>query len=215
MTRALSRVPTVEVELDAGTGLLLADDLEPVAEPPPWVALLPALDPTMMGWQGRDWYLGGHRPALFDRSGNAGPSAWADGRVVGGWAQRRDGEVVVRLLEDVGRERTAALTEAAERLGRVAGSGSGHPPVPDSPRTGAVGLIPAADAGRRPASSAGARRRPAALGQAGRKAPSSQGRGVTWTTGMGWLMPLMARLEAGRTSAASGSRKPSSSCTST
>ena len=55
-----------------------------------------------MGWTTRDWYLGPHRPALFDRNGNAGPTIWADGRVVGGWGQRPDGEVVTRLLEDVG-----------------------------------------------------------------------------------------------------------------
>ena len=51
-----------------------ADDLEPVVAPKPWVALLPALDPTVMGWQARDWYLGPHAAALFDRSGNAGPT---------------------------------------------------------------------------------------------------------------------------------------------
>lgn len=82
----------------------------------PWVALLPALDPTVMGWTGRDWYLGGHGPALFDRSGNAGPTVWANGRIVGGWAQREDGEVVHRLLGDVGTEATAAVATEAARL---------------------------------------------------------------------------------------------------
>ena len=61
----------------------------PVRSPEPWVALLPALDPTTMGWQGAGWYLGDHGRALFDRNGNAGPTVWVDGRVVGGWAQRR------------------------------------------------------------------------------------------------------------------------------
>ena len=28
--------------------------------------------PTTMGWKERDWYLGAHGPALFDRNGNAG-----------------------------------------------------------------------------------------------------------------------------------------------
>ena len=70
--------------------------------PEPWVALLPALDPTIMGWVSRDWYLGPHGPTLFDRSGNPGPTVWVDGRVVGGWAQRAsDGRVVHRLLEKV------------------------------------------------------------------------------------------------------------------
>jgi hypothetical protein len=87
-----------------------------VAPAPPWVALLPALDPTTMGWAGRDFYLGRHRPVLFDRNGNAGPTIWCDGRVVGGWAQRRAGEVVLRLLEDVGGEAAAAIEAEAARL---------------------------------------------------------------------------------------------------
>ena len=41
----------------------------------------------------------------------AGPTIWLDGRVVGGWIQRRDGEIAYRLLEDVGRA-AAALIEA-------------------------------------------------------------------------------------------------------
>ena len=42
----------------------------------------------MMGWKERDWYLGPHATRLFDRNGNAGPTVWSDGRVVGGWGQR-------------------------------------------------------------------------------------------------------------------------------
>ncbi|NNH72081.1 winged helix DNA-binding domain-containing protein [Nocardia uniformis] len=100
--KALRHLDTVEVDLDGVTGLVLADDVDPVPTPEPWAALLPALDPTPMGWQSRDWYLGPHAPALFDRNGNIGPSVWWDGRIVGGWAQRSDGEIAWRLLEDVG-----------------------------------------------------------------------------------------------------------------
>ncbi|MDQ4125852.1 MAG: winged helix DNA-binding domain-containing protein, partial [Actinomycetota bacterium] len=57
-----------------------------------------------------------HRAALFDRNGNAGPTVWWDGRVVGGWAQHPGGEVVVRLLEDTGVEAAAAVAEEAARL---------------------------------------------------------------------------------------------------
>lgn len=114
--RALAGLRPAEVDLDGQTGLVLADDLEPVPAPEPWVRLLPALDPTTMGWAGRDWYLGEHRAALFDRNGNAGPTVWADGRVVGGWAQLAGGDVVFRLLEDVGAETTAAVRAEAERL---------------------------------------------------------------------------------------------------
>jgi hypothetical protein len=114
--RALAAAGAVEVDLDGVPGLALAGDLEPPAAAEPWVALLPALDPTVMGWSGRDWYLGDHGPALFDRNGNAGPTVWWDGRVVGGWASRRDGEIAVRLLEDVGADATAAVEAAAGRL---------------------------------------------------------------------------------------------------
>ncbi|MEW2504394.1 winged helix DNA-binding domain-containing protein [Amycolatopsis sp. NPDC047767] len=114
--QALAAVAPAEVDLDGEPGVVLADDLDPVPEPAPWVALLPALDPTPMGWSTRDWYLGPHRPALFDRSGNIGPTAWCDGRVVGAWAQRPTGEVALRLLEDVGADRAAALEAEAARL---------------------------------------------------------------------------------------------------
>jgi hypothetical protein len=114
--KALAAVGPAEVDLDGMPGVALAHDLAPVASPKPWVALLPSLDPTVMGWTERDWYLGAHRAALFDRSGNAGPTVWSDGRVVGGWSQRADGEITFRLLEDVGREAKASVERQAARL---------------------------------------------------------------------------------------------------
>jgi hypothetical protein len=114
--KALDRIAAERVELDGEDGYVLAEDVEPVPDPGRWVALLPALDPTVMGWAGRDWYLGGHGPLLFDRNGNAGPTVWCDGRVVGGWAQRADGEVAYRLLEDVGAEAASAIAAEAARL---------------------------------------------------------------------------------------------------
>ncbi|MCA9556470.1 MAG: winged helix DNA-binding domain-containing protein, partial [Myxococcales bacterium] len=60
---------------------------------------------------------GEHGDPLFDRNGNVGPTIWVDGRVVGGWAQRSDGEVVVRLLEDVGRSAKRAVEARAAELG--------------------------------------------------------------------------------------------------
>jgi hypothetical protein len=115
--KAVAGLDVVEVELeDGGTGVLLADDVAPTRAPKPWVALLPALDPTVMGWAARQWYLGPHAPALFDRSGNPGPTIWSDGRIVGGWAQGRDGTVRYRLLEDVGADVAAAVEAEAGRL---------------------------------------------------------------------------------------------------
>ncbi|QCB95139.1 winged helix DNA-binding domain-containing protein [Cellulomonas shaoxiangyii] len=114
---ALAALDTVDVVLEDGApGLLLADDADAVAPPDPWVALLPALDPTAMGWKHRDPFLGAHREQVYDRNGNAGPTVWVDGRVVGGWVQRADGEVVVELLDDVGREAAEAVTERAAAL---------------------------------------------------------------------------------------------------
>jgi hypothetical protein len=84
--------------------------------------LLPALDPTAMGWSERSWYLGPHAPTLFDRSGNVGPTVWCDGRIIGGWAQRADGEIVYRLLEDVGSDTVAAVEADAARLAKWIGA---------------------------------------------------------------------------------------------
>lgn len=114
--KVLANLDVAEVDLGGTAGLLLADDLDPVAPPEPWAALLPALDPTPMGWQERGWFLGDHGPALFDKNGNIGPSVWWDGRIVGGWAQRKDGEIAVRFLEDAGADARAAVEREAERI---------------------------------------------------------------------------------------------------
>jgi hypothetical protein len=114
--RALADLDAVEVDLGGRMGFLLADDLEGTAPVEPWGALLPPLDPTTMGWFERDWYLGPYKAQLFDTSGNAGPTVWWEGRIVGGWRQSDTGEVVLQLLEDVGREARRGLDEEAARL---------------------------------------------------------------------------------------------------
>ncbi|RFS85275.1 winged helix DNA-binding domain-containing protein [Actinomadura spongiicola] len=116
VSKALALLDVTEVDLDGATGVALSDDLDPVPAPEPWAALLPALDPTPMGWRDRGWFLGEHGPLLFDRNGNIGPSVWWDGRVVGGWAQRADGEIAVRVLEDVGADAEAAIEREAARM---------------------------------------------------------------------------------------------------
>jgi hypothetical protein len=120
---ALAAVDAVEVDLTGAAGAIgyvLPDDAEPQAAPERWVALLPALDPTAMGWTDRAFY-GADDKVLYDRSGNIAPTVWSDGRVVGVWAQRDDGEVAVRLLVDTGRETAAAIDEAADSLGKWLG----------------------------------------------------------------------------------------------
>jgi hypothetical protein len=125
---AIAATRAVPVALEDGEGgFVLAGDLEPTSPPEPWVALLPTLDPTTMGWYARDWYLGPHRAALFDTAGNAGPTIWADGRIVGGWAVLPSGEVVTRLLDDAGREATRAIEAEQARLSAWLASAGGVP----------------------------------------------------------------------------------------
>jgi Winged helix DNA-binding domain len=114
--RALADLHAVEVDLDGQTGYVLPDDLDPTPPVDPWPALLPPLDPTTMGWFERDWYLGSYKTQLFDTNGNAGPTAWWDGRIVGGWRQTDTGEVDLQLLEDVGKAGVKSLTAEAARL---------------------------------------------------------------------------------------------------
>jgi hypothetical protein len=87
-----------------------------VPDPGPWAALLQLLDPSIMGWQGRDFYLGPRRPLLFDRTGNAGTNAWVNSRVVGCWVQDAAGAVTVRLVEPVPPAARRMLDTEAERL---------------------------------------------------------------------------------------------------
>jgi hypothetical protein len=118
---ALRDVGAIEVSIldDSGAprpGFTLPGDTGRTADPESWVALLPGLDTTTMAWVAREFYLDGHARLLFDTNGNAGPTVWVDGRVVGLWAQRASGEVVVRLLEDVGGERRQAIDAEAAAL---------------------------------------------------------------------------------------------------
>ena len=122
LNRVLTELKPAEVDLDGAPGIALADDLAPAPEVEPWAALLPGLDSTPMGWRHRDWFLGEHAARLFDQTGNIGPSLWWDGRIVGGWAQDRDGQIVCRFLEDVGADVVAAAVAAAERLAGFIGS---------------------------------------------------------------------------------------------
>jgi hypothetical protein len=121
--RALAAIGAVEVELDGGVGWLLPDDLDDEIEAH-WIAFLPALDSTTMGWKNRRWYLGDlakFGASVFDVNGNAGPTIWVDGRVVGGWAQRKSGEVAYELLADVPVRRAKAIAVEADRVRNLIG----------------------------------------------------------------------------------------------
>ena len=122
-TKALADSDAVEVALDDDqTGFVALGDTEAAPDPGPWVRLLPGLDPTAMGWKERDWYLDPALvPRLFDRFGNAGPTVWVDGQIVGGWIQRPTGEIAVELATDLGAEHQRLLNEAIEQLQHVLG----------------------------------------------------------------------------------------------
>jgi hypothetical protein len=113
---ALSDLGAVEVDMDGAAGFVLPDDLDVETACERWCALLPGLDVTTMGWQDRDWYLGEHRAHVFDRNGNGGPTAWCDGRIVGGWTQDTDGRVDLQLVEDVDGKSSKALGRKAKEL---------------------------------------------------------------------------------------------------
>jgi hypothetical protein len=119
--RALVTLKAAPVDLDGRPGYVLPDDLDDAGPVTPWIALLPPLDPTPMGWKERDWYLGPHKGHVFDRNGNAGATIWCDGRIVGGW-RLQGADVEVQLLEDVGRAARRAIdAEAARLTGWLAG----------------------------------------------------------------------------------------------
>ncbi len=117
LTRAaLAGCGAVEVDLGGEVGYVLPGDLETPEETEPWAALLPSLDLTVMGWKDRDWYLGEHQDQLYDSNGNAGPTIWSDGRIVGGWAQHPDGEIRLEYLEPLSNAAIAKIELQAEAL---------------------------------------------------------------------------------------------------
>jgi hypothetical protein len=116
-------VVEVAVEGIEGTHLMLDGDVQRLGSyaPPragaPHVFLLPGLDPYIMGYRDRSRFLDpAHRDKVFDRTGNAMPTVWVDGRVVGVWGQRADGSVVYGLFEEVDEAARPLLDAEARRL---------------------------------------------------------------------------------------------------
>lgn len=129
--KAISQLEAIEVDVgDGKVGYVLPDDLDSVEPTEPAAILLPELDPTLMGWKQRDWYLGVHAAHLFDRNGNGGQTVWWDGRIVGGWYQRTDGSIGLHMLEKVNRVATKAIADRAEELAAWLGD---HRPKPGYP----------------------------------------------------------------------------------
>ncbi|HET6510406.1 MAG TPA: winged helix DNA-binding domain-containing protein [Baekduia sp.] len=103
---------------DDAPGVVAADDVEPIADgAAPWIAFLPALDATPMGWKHRDWYLGDHAERVFDVNGNVAPTVWSDGRIVGAWTRDGGGaDITYTLFEDLGAEAVDLLDAEAAAL---------------------------------------------------------------------------------------------------
>jgi hypothetical protein len=119
---------TMAVEIEGLTGefLVLAGDLDPLRAFEPTgtgVALLPELDPYIMGYQDRRRFLDpAHQAKLLDRAGNAVPTVWIAGRIAGAWGQRDDGRVVTRLFVPLsGTERSLLDAEVARLTESLAG----------------------------------------------------------------------------------------------
>ena len=119
--RALADAGAVEVTVDTGPAWVAPDDVGPVDPAERWVALLPGLDPTTMGWKERGWYLPDACAETFDRMGNAGPTIWVDGQVVGGWVQSAGGEIRIRYFLDVPARRRAEVDRRAAEIADLLG----------------------------------------------------------------------------------------------
>jgi Winged helix DNA-binding domain len=114
----LANLPVAEVDLHGQPGITLLelDDDGPDDGGPGVASLLPALDPTPMGWKHRDWFLGLDHQAIFDSAGNIGPTLWWNGEIIGSWAITATGELRTRVLADRGAAAIAAIDTAAAHL---------------------------------------------------------------------------------------------------
>lgn len=122
---ALVALGAESASLDAGTevGFVLAGDSEITSSSDgASVALLPGLDSTIMGWKQRGWFVDDSPSAgIFDRNGNAGPTIWVDGRVVGVWTQRSDGRIVTELPDRPDPTVARAIDHECDRLAALLG----------------------------------------------------------------------------------------------
>ena len=113
--RALGGLEIEEVDLHGQGGIMLARCAEDSAADPA-ATLLPALDPTPMGWKNRDWFLGIDSSLVFDRDGNIGPTLWWDGEIIGSWAVAPNGDLRTKVVADRGAEARVAIGRAASQL---------------------------------------------------------------------------------------------------
>jgi len=82
------------------------------------VALLPGLDPYIMGYKDRARFLNPSKyNKVFDRAGNALPTIWQDGRVIGVWMEDRKSQSLQLLLfDEADGKLSAQLEKEAQHL---------------------------------------------------------------------------------------------------
>jgi hypothetical protein len=116
--RALQDLTIEEVDLHGQAGIVLGSPAGEFADGAgvPTATLLPALDPTPMGWKTRDWFLGIDPGHVFDRAGNIGPTLWWNGEIIGSWTIAPNGELRTKVIADRGAEAHAAIDRAASHL---------------------------------------------------------------------------------------------------
>lgn len=115
----LEAAGAVPVAVSDGPAWLAPDDDGdvPDADDEPAVSFLPGLDATIMGWKERRFLLSDAAAGrLFDANGNAGPTIWLDGRVVGGWVQLSDGTIRTEVVEPAAEGCAELIAAEAERV---------------------------------------------------------------------------------------------------
>ena len=125
--RALQTLDDQVVETEVaglqGTYLVTATDLVPMGQDSDQkyhLTFLPSLDPCIMGYKDRSRFLHPSKyDKVFDPSGNALPTVWCDGQVVGIWMEDRKMQAVqVLLFEPVAGHLRNQMEEEAQRLSR-------------------------------------------------------------------------------------------------
>ncbi|MFE3544322.1 winged helix DNA-binding domain-containing protein [Nocardia sp. NPDC059177] len=119
INRTLGDIGSRTITFEDGQAAVTTDDdlLDDEPASTGRAVLLPSLDPTVMGWKERDWYLGPLPTAqLIDRSGNIGPTVWWDGAVVGGWGQDAGGTVRWEPLAPLTAQAREAIGSEADRV---------------------------------------------------------------------------------------------------
>ena len=66
---------------------------------------------------------------VFDRNGNGGPTVWADGRIIGAWAQREDGSITT-LTSPLTATRRKLLDAEIDRVRALVGETRFHDRFP-------------------------------------------------------------------------------------